>query len=199
MGNPVIEPNAAVFNLHGHHRPLLIFDSFSNKDTVVVSTGGVDDSPLTNQKYYYYTVVSENIGTLGTVIRSLPANTAKAFPFDYASVDTAKNIYSQHIQQIFNSGCAVNGWHVGTGADTHERSAVRKSLRVKLGGGQFSLLSWADAVKGDGGFSVVVPFKSTRSDLIHHLNRDSLIASASQPSMPRVDVARSSKSLNELD
>jgi hypothetical protein len=56
--------------------------------------------------------VSENIGTLGTVIRSLPANTAKAFPFDFASVDNAKIICSQHIQQIFNIGCAVNGCHV---------------------------------------------------------------------------------------
>jgi hypothetical protein len=70
---------------------------------------------------------------------------------------------------------------------------------VQLGGGQFSLLSWADGVKGDGGISVVVPFKSTKSDLIHHVNRDTLIAPVSQPSMPRVDVARSSKSLNELD
>ena len=152
-------------------------------------SGGVVDSPLTNKKFYYYTVVSENIGTRGTVTQSLPANTAQAYPYDYSSVDTSKIIYSQHIQQIFNSGCAVNGCHVGTGEVDHEAAALRKELRDQHEGGQFSLLSWADVVKGDRGISVVVPFKSIKSDLIHHVNRDTLLAPASQPSMPRLDIA----------
>ncbi len=161
-------------------------------------TGGVVDSPLTNKKYYYYTVVSENIGTLGTIVQSLPSNTAQAFPFDYSSVDTAKIIYSQHIQQIFNSGCAVHGCHVGVTMESHDPATLRKSRTSESTSGQFSLRSWADAVRGDGGISVVVPFKSTKSDLIHHVNRDTILAPASQPSMPRVDVAMPRDQVNLL-
>jgi len=184
------------------YRDTIALFSFSTatriRTLLAYPTGGLVDSPLTNKKFYYYTVVSENIGTLGTIIRSLPANTAQAFPFDYSSVDTAKIIYSQHIQQIFNSSCAVNGCHVGADADTHEPMALRKSIRLQHGGAQFSLRSWADAVKGDAGVSVVVPFKSPKSDLIYHINRDTLIAPASQPSMPRVDVALPRDQVNLL-
>ena len=159
--------------------------------------GGVTDAPLTNGKVYYYTVVSENIGSLGTVVQTNPENTAPAYPKDYSSIATADIKFSQDIQPIFLSGCAVHQCHVGADADGNIGQALRKSLRSEHGG-KFSLLTWDDAVKGDGAVSIVVPFKSSKSDLVRHLNRDTLIAPASSPQMPRADVALPVEQVNLL-
>jgi len=136
------------------------------------------DTIVTNgQKYYYRLLPMESLpggdqrpGTITDVAIGKPA--------DYDSIGTIQ--YSEHIQSIFNSSCAVSGCHVGTGG-AETSASLQKSLH---GNEQFSLRSWEDLIHGGPHGSVVIAYKASKSHLVFHVNTDTLVASVSLPHMP---------------
>jgi len=137
------------------------------------------DNAVTNGAFYCYRIVPVGIRSGGVRQSGLMTNVAIGRPFDYSTITDIQ--YTQHIQAIFNSSCAVHGCHVGeddVGAD--KRSALRKTLH----GGQFSLKSWNDLFEGSKDGAVIIPFKALKSDLVAHINSDTLVAPTAEPHMP---------------
>lgn len=149
------------------------YTTLSPSDTIFV------DSAVTNGAYYYYRIVPVEILSNGQRRNGTPTNVAIGRPFDYANIATIS--YSNHIQAIFNSSCAVHSCHVGADdVSEDKRSALYKALH----GGQFSLKSWADLFDGSKDGAVVIPYKSSKSDLVFHINYDTLVAPVANPHMP---------------
>jgi YVTN family beta-propeller protein len=137
------------------------------------------DSGITNGSTYFYRLVPIGMGPNGQEREESPSNVAIGKPINYGAVTSI--VYSTHIQAIFNSSCAVHGCHVGADDGGHDKpSALQKSLH----GGQFSLKSWEDAMRGGEKGNVIVPYKATKSHLVYHLNNDTLVAPVSLPHMP---------------
>ncbi|MBS4028779.1 MAG: beta-propeller fold lactonase family protein [Ignavibacteriales bacterium] len=132
------------------------------------------DTSAKNLQTYYYRIVpfyfDNEIKVLGKT-----SNVAIGKPFNYDS--SFSIIYSEHIQRIFTSSCAVSGCHVGDeDGDGKTYSKSRGGGNVPFHEEQFSLKTWNAAVNGgiDGNF--IVPFNAERSDLIAHTNTDTNFA-----------------------
>ena len=145
-----------------------------------IPKGGFVDTPLVNNKEYYYTVVSEATINL-QIYRSAPHTYANAKPMDYSNISFDEIKYSKHIGQIFKSGCAVSDCHVSD-------NGFQKSSN-SLHSGVFSLKSWDDLMNKNPISSVVIPFKANKSQIIFYLNRDSLLMAVSKPFMPNDDLS----------
>lgn len=140
------------------------------------------DTSVQNGVFYYYRIVPVEELANGMRRYGVPSNVAIARPFDYSTITTIR--YTEHIQAIFNSSCAVHGCHVGDEEQGHLKPSV---LRKTLHGGQFSLKSWDDLFEGSNGRAVVIPYKSTKSDLFIHVNDDTTLGPALLDSLGRID------------
>lgn len=140
-----------------------------SSDTYMATLPSIDssfvDSTLANGRLYYYRIVPVELLPNGLRQNGKSSNVAIGRPFDYNTVTTIN--YSNHIQTIFTSSCAVGGCHVGYSE-----------------GGQFSLKTWAELFEGSKDGAAVIPYKSSKSDLIFHTNNDTLIAPVAVPHMP---------------
>lgn len=136
------------------------------------------DSSLSNGSTYYYTIVPEALDADGGVKRGEQKTTA-IIPFDPASIPTDQIHYSEHVQPIFNGGCAMHGCHEGV--VTHFNKTMQKSNH---GGSDFSLNTWGGALLGTDEVAQIVPYRARKSHLIQHLNHDTMVAPVAQPSMP---------------
>lgn len=178
-----------VFN--GTARELVIYRS-SNVDfvpsaatqytTVQPSEDRFVDTSVQNGLLYYYRLVPVEELSNGMRRNGAPSNVALGRPFDYNNITSIN--YSNHIQAIFNSSCAVHACHVGfadEGGDSFE------GLQKVLHGGEFSLKSWEDVFEGSDDGAVVVPYKSTKSDLFIHVNDDTTLGPALLDSLGRID------------
>ncbi len=136
------------------------------------------DSSLSNGSTYYYTIVPEAVDADGGMKRGEYKTTA-IIPFDPASIPTDQIKYSEHIQPIFNGGCAIHGCHEGV--VTQINKTMHKSNH---GGSDFSLSTWGGALLGTDDVPQIVPYRARKSHLIQHLNDDTTVAPVAQPSMP---------------
>ncbi|MBI2429673.1 MAG: YncE family protein [Ignavibacteriales bacterium] len=136
------------------------------------------DSTLTNGTTYYYTIVPEALDPDGGIKKGEYKTTA-IIPFDPASVPTSLIKYSEHIQPIFNGGCAMHGCHEGASV-----SGQHKFRKSSHGGSTFSLISWANAMFGTDDVAQIVPYRARKSHIIQHVNSDTAVAPVAQPSMP---------------
>lgn len=134
------------------------------------------DSTVVSGSIYYYTIVPEKVQGINNVIKSLTSSTIPIPVYDYASIPTSEIKYSKHIQPIFSGGCAIHGCHAGD-----EHNTLQKLLH---GGSELSLRSWNDALNGTVEVAQIVPFRASKSHIIHHLNADTLISPIASPSMP---------------
>ncbi len=87
------------------------------------------------------------------------------FPLDYG--DLLNIVYSQHIQPLFHQKCATSGCHTATSA----------AAGLVLDG-------WKGVMRGSERGVVMIPFRSKKSHLVFHINRDSLRAPVAYPPMP---------------
>ncbi len=143
------------------------------------------DSTVANGDVHYYRVVP--VGLTGSGVEKMGTPTAAAVgqPYDYDAVTTIR--YSDHIDRIFASGCAVGGCHVGPGPDHGDDGHPGANLKATTdiaSGGQFSLKTWQDLMRGGSHGSVVVPFTPTKSHILFHVNDDTTLAPVSTPHMP---------------
>jgi YVTN family beta-propeller protein len=139
------------------------------------------DSPLVNNQRYYYRVVPVVDVGRGMRGEGVSEDVTPARPFDFSAVGSI--VFSEHVQPIFLSGCAVSGCHVGTGnlGKFSASAALRKTLHDDE---QFSLKTWEDIFAGGGHGAVVIPYKAHKSHLVYHINTDTLVAPVSLPHMP---------------
>lgn len=141
----------------------------------------VDTAVMNGQTYYYRIIPVEELSN-GMRRNGSPSNIAIGKPYDYSSITTVR--YSEHIQPIFNSSCAVHGCHVGSQDTGYDKwGGIRKSLH----GGQFSLRSWDDLFEGSDDGAVAIPYKSTKSDLFIHINDDTTLGPVLLDSLGRID------------
>src|ERR1043166_8376183 len=85
----------------------------------------VDTSVSNNQRYFYRIIpVEETSG--GTRRSGISDEATMARPYDYSTVD--KIVFSEHIQPIFLSACAVSGCHIGESAN--EQSIAKRLSQI---------------------------------------------------------------------
>lgn len=135
------------------------------------------DTAVTNEAFYYYRMVPIELQQDNVLRPVTVTNLAIGRPMDYNSIGTVR--YSDHIQSIFNSSCAVSGCHVRPAQ--HEHATLFKTLDHNE---QFSLRSWEDLLRGGPHGAVVIPFKALKSHIVFHANTDTLVAAVSLPHMP---------------
>lgn len=144
-------------------------DFFPSSDTYVATLPSTAsrfvDTAVVTGRFYYYRLVAVELLSSGQKRNGKPSNVALGRPYDYSTVATIH--YSNHIQTIFTSSCAVHGCHVGYD-----------------NGGEFSLKSWSDLFEGSKDGAAVIPYKVSKSDLIFHTNFETLLAPVAQPHMP---------------
>jgi DNA-binding beta-propeller fold protein YncE len=140
------------------------------------------DRSVERGQYYYYRIVPIEALSNGMRRFGTPSNIAIGRPYDYSTITTIS--YSQHVQTIFNSSCAVHGCHVGYDDEGGDRLSLFQKV---LHGGQFSLKSWEDLFEGSDDGAVAVPFKSTKSDLFIHVNNDTILGPALLDSLGNID------------
>lgn len=167
------------------HRGATIDFSLSEATRYAVLPSGArqfTDTSVQNGLFYYYRLIPVEELASGMRRFGVPSNIAIGRPFDYSAITTIG--YSEHIQPIFSSSCAVHGCHVG-GEDIgpDKPSAGARALH----GGQFSLKSWNELFEGSNGSAVVVPYKSSKSDLFIHVNDDTTLGPALLDSLGRID------------
>jgi len=139
------------------------------------SAASYADSGLVNRGLYYYRIVP--IASESDSRREgHPSETAVGRPLDYGAVSTI--LFSDHIQPIFTSGCAVTGCHA-VPIDSLTFNAFAAPAASSM-----SLSRWEDIFRGGEHGSVVVPYRGNKSHLVYHLNTDTLLAPVSEPHMP---------------
>ena len=124
----------------------------------------LDTTAKNNISYYYRIVPYQKIND--KEIAGKPSNVVLAKPFNYDS-NFAIN-YSEHIQRIFTSSCAVEACHEGT----TENKFFRKGIgNVPYHGGQFPLDNWENVINGGKQGNFIIPYhadrKSTRLNSSH--------------------------------
>lgn len=125
---------------------------------------------------YYYRAIPIGKDSSGKSSEGKASNIAIGKPYDYDAIGLIK--YTEHIQRIFASSCAVHECHVGGNIFAHKH------------GEQFSLLSWDDVVKGGNNGAILIPYHAERSDLISHTNTDTTFGSVVlQSHMPSGNVS----------
>ncbi len=165
------------FGVYRHLNPSFSYGSSQRIATVSMSVrSGAVDTGLVNGTTYYYTVVPEQVQSDGSVMAGLNSLKIALTPSDHSTLSGDQIIYSQHIQPLFTTGCAVEGCHEGV-----EHHALAKSLH---GGSELLLDSWANAMTGTDGIAQIVPYRASRSHLLQHINSDTLISPTALPSMP---------------
>jgi YVTN family beta-propeller protein len=135
------------------------------------------DTNIVQGEYYYYRLVP--VAELPNHSRRTgePSNIAVGRPYDYSTITTIS--FSEHIQPIFNSGCAGNGCHVNTFHDKRLFTKINDHNKEP-----FSLRTWEEMFKGGPHGAVLIPYKASKSHLVFHVNTDTLIAPVSTPQMP---------------
>ncbi len=177
IGWEAVSPAITQFGVYRHSAPSFSYNSSQRIATVSMSVrSGVTDTGLVNGTAYYYTVVPEQKLADGTMMAGLNSLKIKLTPVDLSSLTAEQIVYSQHIQPVFTSGCAVHGCHAGAG-----HTGLAKRLH---GGSELILDSWSNIMNGTDGIAQVVPFRASRSHLIQHINADTLISPIAAPSMP---------------
>ena len=147
--------------------------------TLPASVSTFMDSSVGNGKRYYYRVVPIEIIAGRVRVAGISEASTMARPFDYSLVTRIS--FSEHIQPVFQSGCAVHGCHVGGSPD---KFGQRLSLEKAAHDEKFSLRAWADIFTGGDHGAIVVPFNARKSQLVFHTNIDSSLAPISTPHMP---------------
>lgn len=136
----------------------------------------ITDSGLVNGTEYFYTIVPEKRGTDGVMVQGLGTKRISITPYDPTLLTAGTIVYSQHIQSIFTSGCAVSGCHAG--------ASHAKRSRTLHGSSDLILSGWSDALNGTDEVAQIVPYRSSKSHLVHHLNTDTISGPAALPTMP---------------
>jgi DNA-binding beta-propeller fold protein YncE len=149
--------------------------------TVGGSATRFEDANVANGTVYFYRILPYVYSPEGDRLRGQASNVAIGRPYDYSAIGEIS--YSSHIQPIFNSTCAVPSCHVGYDSGASKAHSLAKVAH----GGQFSLLSWEDLFQGSVDGSVAIPYFSQKSDLIFHVNSDTLVAPIAVPHMPLPD------------
>ncbi|MBI1807904.1 MAG: beta-propeller fold lactonase family protein [Ignavibacteria bacterium] len=149
------------------------------------STQFVDTGLINGQRYYYRIVPVEQTSGGAQRMGVSQEVATMARPYDYSSVGEIR--FSEHIQPIFLSGCAVSGCHVGS--DTAANSIVLKNafhnrIAKATHDEKFSLKEWEDFFKGGDHGAIVIPYRSSKSHIVYHMNTDTLVAPVSSPHMP---------------
>ncbi len=143
------------------------------------------DTTVRNGEIHYYRAVPVGITESGVEKMGAPTEAAVGQPYDYSAVTAIR--YSEHVDRIFASSCAVGGCHVGSGTnhgdDGHPDANLKATTDI-ASAGQFSLKNWQDLMKGGSHGSVVVAYKPTKSHLLFHINNDTTLAPVSTPHMP---------------
>lgn len=167
----IVWSGSEVFNQYSIYRDTIqnvrIQNSTFRKSFQSILRGGFVDTPLVNGRDYYYKILLEKNcnNQQSNIISTL---VAEAHPNNYKVIDSASVTFSNHIKPILNSSCGVSGCH----------SSSEES----------SFSNWDDLMKEDNGVSWVIPFKSTKSHIVYHLNIDSTVAPISKPTMPSAEI-----------
>ncbi len=163
--------------IYRHNTSALTYETAVRIGTVAsTSAPTLSDTGLVNGTVYYYTIVPEQLQSDGSVVKSLDTKTIALTPADLSSIPADQLLFSQHIYPIFKTGCAHHGCHAGDG-----HNALKKGLH---GGSSFSMASWSTMMEGTDETAQIVPYRASRSHLIQHINRDTLISPTASPSMP---------------
>jgi YVTN family beta-propeller protein len=165
------------FGVYRHATGVFSPDQATRIATIPVSSKpGIIDTGLVNGTQYFYTVVPELMKDDGSYIAGRGTKMIIITPNNNGTLTTDQIVYSQHIQPLFTSGCAVHGCHGG--------DALAKRSKALHGGSEFDLSSWTTALNGTDEIAQIVPYRSLKSHIIQHLNSDTTVAPAAQPSMP---------------
>lgn len=177
VGWEAVSSSITQFGVYRHINPAFSYGSALRIATVPMSVrSGVTDTGLVNGTTYYYTVVPEQRQSDGTVTAGLNSMKIRLIPTDIRALTAGQIVYSEHIQPIFTSGCAVDGCHAGAG-----HGGLAKRLH---GGSELLLDSWNNVMNGTESIAQIVPFRASRSHLLQHINTDTLISPIAAPSMP---------------
>jgi YVTN family beta-propeller protein len=84
-------------------------------------------------------------------------------------------VYSKHIEPIFYRSCGGEGCHLNEGVGKVAHGA----------GGDLELDTWGAVMSGSEHGAVVVPYWSSKSHLLFHINSDTTIAPIASPHMPK--------------
>lgn len=84
---------------------------------------------------------------------------------DYDNIRTI--VYSRHVQPLFDQRCATSG--------CHNSGSAAAGLKLD---------SWENVFRGSEHGASVIPFRSRKSHLIFHVNRDPSVAPMANPPMP---------------
>ncbi|MEX1276450.1 MAG: c-type cytochrome domain-containing protein, partial [Bacteroidota bacterium] len=84
---------------------------------------------------------------------------------DYDNIRTI--VYSRHVQPLFDQSCSSGG--------CHNSGSAAAGLKLD---------SWENVFRGSEHGASVIPFRSRKSHLIFHVNRDAAVAPVANPPMP---------------
>ncbi len=141
------------------------------------------DSSVTNENEYYYALVYVERYPDGSLHNSQPTNIALGAPYDYSSVTDINN--TEHIQRIFNSGCAYSGCHAyGPNGETPGGEEALAKSTVSDYAAFFNMSSWDEMMKGGDHGATIIPYNAAKSHFFNHLNTDTTQGAVSSPHMP---------------
>ncbi len=174
-----------------------VLSSATKLAVLPLSASSYVDSNLHNGWKYFYRLVPVEQLPNGMRRYRESSNIVVATPLDYSSISMIS--YTEHIQPIFASGCAFSGCHADNPNEEEPSPEDEDVPEDDDGGGlhfqktshtgsRIHLTSWEELMSGDRNGAVVVPFKSTKSHLLFHVNYDTLIAPVSSPHMPKTGV-----------
>jgi YVTN family beta-propeller protein len=178
-GLDVISPGG--FQLHRSLDPDFVPSRLTLYASLPSSATQFLDTSVVNGITYYYRIVPVDALPGGVKRPGVSHEVTPARPYDYASVTSI--IFSEHIKPILAGGCAVHGCHAGSEIGVipdHHGSPYARTMH----GESLSLADWEDIFKGGEHGAVVIPYRSTMSHLVYHLNSDTTIAPVSEPHMP---------------
>ncbi|MCK9408026.1 MAG: YncE family protein [Bacteriovoracaceae bacterium] len=177
VGWEFTSPSIDRFGVYRHLSAIFSVTSATRIGTVLISSKpGIVDTGLVNGTMYYYTVVPEQQQKDGSFVIGLGTKMIALTPNNNAAVPTEQIVYSQHIQSIFSTNCAVHGCH----ADPDHA----KFQSLSHGGSTLNLTSWTAVMTGTDEIAQIIPLRASKSHIIQHLNTDTLIAPVAGPSMP---------------
>lgn len=174
-----INGTAVEFEVHRGSEQTFTASPYTRITTLPASVRTYMDSSVSNGRTYYYRIVPIEIIAGRVRVAGISEASTMARPFDYSPVTRIS--FSEHIQPIFQSGCAVHGCHVG---QSPGKFGQQLSLGKTAHDEKFSLREWMDIFAGGDHGAIVIPFKASKSHVVFHMNVDSLLAPISTPHMP---------------